>query len=342
MKAIRITISALLLATLVSCGEEGVERRGGAAVDFSTRFPDKGMFSRSDAGLITGPAGVDIQGGFDVWTYSHTGVWNGATDKTILLDNTGAGYARVDGDGTGNNWSYGDPEYWPEEKNLSFFAYAPHIAAVSSAVTFDGQGVPIISYSVPAAISQQVDLMIADDIYDRTSNPNPVVTEMFNHALARLKFSAQKVGDLGEVVIESLKLTGLIYDGTTTLVVPVVWTPPVGAATRDYTFTPATLADWTLSASETNSIPLPLTAAGDLWTLMMPQTISSACRLELIYTIDGIDYTWEDTIPLPTDSPGKWLPGGSYNYKLGVRGDQVIVTCGSLQSANDGTPWGDY
>ena len=78
---------------------------------------------------------------------------------------------------TGGVWTYSPVRYWPANANekVSFFAYAPHTAAVSGnandkiriakPTAFNAPGRPVISYSAPKG---ELDLLLSTGVTDCT------------------------------------------------------------------------------------------------------------------------------------------------------------------------------
>lgn len=322
MGSIKTVISLVVIAALVSCEGEYIERSGdGAGISFAT------YLTRGTS--IANAEGVADAGGFSVWAYSHTGPWNTAMDKTIIIDNTNSGYAHVTGvdGGSGITWNYGTTQAWPQNKNVSFFAYAPY----GSAVWSGGVGVPEITYEVPIAVGSQKDLMIATQQIDRTSSPNPV-NMVFNHALSRIKFSALKSSDWNdkEIIIESVELKNICYKGTVSLQTPISWAVD-NVNKRNFT---VSTGNGLLSTSLDVQATELTTSDGMLF--LMPQTIPSDALMIVRYTIDGNAIMWQGSIP---SSPGAWLPGKSYNYKLLIDGELVMIICADLESVTPGGDW---
>ena len=329
---VNIIILAAAVATFVSCKKETIERpeEKSAAIGFVTCFMqennlEQGALARGYE--INNAADVATRGGFDVWAYSYTGTWSSLPTTTGLFVETNV----TSSDG-GLTWDYGTPQKWPPGKSVSFFAYAPHGAATPNG--FDAQGVPKISYEVPANVGSHIDLLIADQRTD-LSGPDPV-DEQFSHALSRIRFSAAKAGySANNVIITSIEVSTIQYSGSASLKLPVVWTPtPATPATRDYTLS-------TGNGLLRNDISLTTTMQDVLTTgqtmFMMPQTMDAAARITVSFSVDGLNLSW--TAPLP--APVTWLPGKSYNYQLVVDGEMVIVMCAQLESPTDGT-WGEY
>ena len=326
-------IFTALAAVLFSCGKEKVERADeGMAIGFAPRS-SVGEFTRGD--MITDAAGVANAGGFDVWTYSHTGLWATASDKIIIVDNAG-GYAKVESP-DGNTWDYGTLQPWPYGKSVSAFAYAPSGAA--TAINISGSKVPEISYAVPA-VDQQVDLMIAEQRTDLSPNMAPVVNgripETFHHALSHIQlfalWSTDTTDDIypgDEVVVKNAELRNLYYSGTAPMQTPVLWAPDK-LLVKNYTF-PDDLA---LAEGVAKSI----VPAGKLMFLMPQDLNRTDVKMALTFTVNGFERTWEGLFPMPA----LWEAGKIYKYTFVIEGDMVAIICGDLKNPVDGGTWGNW
>ena len=319
----------VILAHLVSCEKGMVESIDEKVeeIDFSVHFTHDGELTKGS--VIANAAGVANASGFDVWAYSHTGLWASALDKTIIINNTGLGYGHVTSSDAGLTWSYGTTQVWPLNKRVSFFAYAPHGKATLNGTVND---VPKIDYVVPSSVAAQPDLMIATPVYNRLGNIP--VNEIFNHALSRIKFSASKSNaTLGEVIITGIEIRNIYSKGSTTLEVPspTSWTVD-NMVTDSYVLSSA--AGGLTGAPLTNNEQDIISSTGTMF--LMPQTLNASAELYITFTVKGYNMNW--TTPIP--SPEVWLPGKTYNYQLLIDGDIVIVFCGEMESSED-IKWDD-
>lgn len=96
----------------------------------------------------------------------------------------------------GGNWSYGEqPVYWPIDQSIknSFFAYAPYQSQfpAESNVLVSGEthGNPTVTYTLPALVNRQVDLLYSGPVanINRTTNNGKVLYNM-RHATAWIAF----------------------------------------------------------------------------------------------------------------------------------------------------------
>jgi len=88
---------------------------------------------------------------------------------------------------SGEDWGYEPLKYWPATGKISFFAYAPYDEnAALSANT--AAGTPTLIYTVPNAVGEQIDLLVAGAQKDKNAN---TVEFSFKHALSRIGFGVK-------------------------------------------------------------------------------------------------------------------------------------------------------
>jgi hypothetical protein len=292
-----------MVITAVSCAKEVVDTKenNNLPIDFST------LLTRGST--IFGAQDVAALGGFRVWGYAHLNNWVLASTKEPLFSST-----LVTSPNNGVTWSYGTPVNWPEGQKVSFFACAP--AGVST-ITANGVDVPKIDFTIDPNVVNQIDLLVAREMFDLVG-PNPV-NVVFDHALSRIRFSALKYPDFdGKVVITSIKLTNLYFKGAT-LFCPPAWNVDNSSVT-----------DYTVSVSSGTLENLPLTTSeqyissstGTLF--LMPQTLIRASGTpQMIVTFTVGDQEMSFTCPLSL--PDEWVTGKPYTYQLLIDGETVRV-----------------
>lgn len=308
-------------AAFASCAKESVESRGAedSEIGFSTHL--------TRGASIADAAGVAAEGGFSVWAYRHTGSWDAASDKTIYID-AGSGYGHVTS-ADGVDWDYGTPKYWPLGKMISSFACAPHGYATPTGDYVND--VPVIACEVAGDAASQKDFMIAAPVLDAVG-PDPV-KEVFHHALSRITFSALKADlMLEEVKITAIELRNIHGAGTAALQLPVSWN--VGAATRDFIISGASLLDVALDNQTAQNI-----TASDGAMFLMPQNLDAAAEIAVTFTVGGdLELSWSGPVP----APAAWLPSTSYNYRILVDYETVVIICGRLEPLSGGGDWGEF
>lgn len=106
----------------------------------------------------------------------------------------------------GSAWSYLPVQYWPKTGKVSFFAYAPY----NSTNPFTGNtGKPQISYTIPAEVGNQIDILSAAT----TNKSSGTVNFDFKHALAKVGFTAVTSSTDGNTSI-TINEVELLTDGT--------------------------------------------------------------------------------------------------------------------------------
>ena len=87
--------------------------------------------------------------GFGVFGYYTTSDWTTSATPNFMYNQ------KV----SGANWGYEPLKYWPATGKISFFAYAPHGTGTLSDNTT--AGTPTLIYTVPDAVGEQIDLLVA-------------------------------------------------------------------------------------------------------------------------------------------------------------------------------------
>jgi hypothetical protein len=212
-------------------------------------------------------------------------------------------------------YTYNPKKYWPDNTNdlVHFFAYYPYngngITLPASSVT----GVPKLAYSPSTVVPDQVDLMSA--AAPAAVNNKIVGTSVglnFNHALTRISFSVKKDVSLASnvIVVKSIRLSGMKNKGT--LPLGGSWT--LSALATDTTSYTSSVADGTLipAASQSlNTSSYQLLSSYSGYQLLLPQTVNSANKIVISYTLDGVDKIVE--YPL---SSATWSMGQSINFQI--------------------------
>lgn len=87
----------------------------------------------------------------------------------------------------GEDWGYEPLKYWPAEGKISFFAYAPYDEGAELSANTEA-GTPTLTYTVPDAVADQKDLLVAGAQKDKNAN---TVEFSFKHALSRIGFGVK-------------------------------------------------------------------------------------------------------------------------------------------------------
>lgn len=293
-----------------SCSKGTVETRD----DELTHINFATVLSRAS----TISSGLDLAqaGGFTVWAYNYSGLWNTASTRASLMDKVQVTSA------DGISWVYGSPVYWPVGDHVSFFAYGPAGAATPAGT--NEQHIPLIDFTVNDSPATQTDLFIATQTIDQTgvehTNGKPV-NMLFNHALSQIKLSAILSGNFAEEVkVTRVVFRNIYYQGQAAAQMPVSWSVNTAGVKNYQLNTTNGLLDVPLS---TTVQPI---VSSDGMMFLLPQQIGRAVNqpvMDVTLTIGSttVSYT------IPGFATEHWLPGKSYNYQLVVSEDdlQIIV-----------------
>ena len=187
-----------------------------------------------------------------------------------------------DGSAAATAWTYSPVKYWPNEYSttlalsdqvdkLTFFAYAPYVATASvgtEGITAfsanNATGDPTVSFKVPAADDEQIDLLWADQTSSNTQNLvkqelDQNVHFVFKHALSNLALypiavvnassipasTGTDVDAAAAVTVNSITVSGT-FDQTGTLNLRTgAWTSAPAGSAQTVTYTPASPLDVT-------------------------------------------------------------------------------------------------
>lgn len=266
-------------------------------VVFSTT--DMSVTTRANEDKMTSPQMVAQAGGFGVFAYYTNG--NGSTDGAYNASSTPNFMynQQVTGtDAVAPVWSYTPLKYWPNEigataksshvDKLTFFAYAPYIAA--TAVTTSNitgfslnsdTGDPWLTYSSPKTTAGY-DVVYAKVVDMAKPDIDDKVTLNFSHALASLSFEITNTSglDLQKIEVYGWRTAGIRTAGKLNL--------NTGAWSEV-----TTVKDKTVVVFEKAADPLPLT--GGNWKVI-PDDNDQEFFVR-IYFKEGTNMRWLPEIP---------------------------------------------
>ena len=221
-------------------------------------------------------------------------------------------------------------KYWPgNQKKLTFFAYAPHSDNLSTYLTVNTTtGAPTLSYTVPATVSEQKDLLVTkhSDTHptqDIQGDKNQVVNMAFYHALTAVQFKIG--GTMAPCTIKTITVEGVNSNGTYNFS-DDSWTGQSTTAT--YTISP----NYVVNNSGKNNI---FTNTSDMLMLLMPQTLPAEAKITITIN-DG----QERTLTLPINGQ-VWQAGHSVTYTLSTASEDdtyqisVSVTSAPNEAGGD-------
>lgn len=228
------------------------------------------------------------------------------------------------GESSPYSWPYTGPQYWPQGKKVSFFAYAPTTGVTYAAPA--AAGWPGFTYTV-AAEASQADLVVAQRTSQDATSNNGSVALNFNHALSQILFSAKCANADFTAVVKTIELSGIQNAGTYTFATSATegtaiegsWSGVKGAEGYAY------LTNGTAAIAKTTSDPI----AGTNGALMlMPQTLTGA-KLKVVYTVtigSGDSEQSFDVTKENVELKGTWAPGMKYTYDLTLVSDAKQIT----------------
>ena len=219
------------------------------------------------------------------YVYDSGNTWANV-GSTTKVDNNIDGIT-MSKNGTGYDYN-ASGVYWPgASKKATFFAVAPNSA--NSSVTTN-QGGPKITHTVPQAVSNQEDLLLAVAKNVTCDGKNaPSLT--FNHALAAIKFQEGTLN--GYSRISKVEISGVYNKGELSSFDNPAWTnQSIDGSTNTY------------STSSLSDV-----------MFLMPQTTPTGAKLKVTFKNDND--TEEKAFEADLNSIS-WQAGHQYTYKLSV------------------------
>lgn len=231
--------------------------------------------------------------------YPASSTWDGSAAPGYFFDTE----IRQD-----NGWS--TDSFWPGASNrLAFFAYAPHhCPGVTLTTGITTPGAPVFSYTVPATVASQADLLTASsvDVPGVRLAPEPL---LFKHALTAVRFETGTPllpGTVTKITLKGVYGTGTHRIGET------AWSAHSGQ--RDYSQT------LTAVTPDPNVLGAPITQSAQTF-MMIPQTLPAGASLEVVYT-DKLTNTQRT---LTASIAGKtWPMGKTVTYRIST--NSIVVT----------------
>ena len=205
--------------------------------------------------------------------------------------------------------SWATAYFWPgTNKRVAFFAYAPHhCAGVTLTTSATAPGAPVFSYTVPAAVAAQTDLLTAwsVDVAGVLHAPAPL---QFKHALTAVRFETGP--GLLPGTVAKITLKG-VY-GTASHAIGGGWSGHAGTRNFEQALSVAT--------PDPNVTGTDITQPAQTF-MMIPQTLPAGASLEVVYT-DKLTNTQRT---LTASIAGKsWPTGKTVTYQ--IKTNSVVVT----------------
>ncbi|WP_315087661.1 fimbrillin family protein [Bacteroides heparinolyticus] len=231
--------------------------------------------------------------------YPSTDTWNGTVAPGYIFDTQ---VKEVE------NWA--TTYYWPgTNKRVAFFAYAPHhctgMSLISSAST---PGAPKFSYTVPADVTAQTDLLTASsvDVPGMQHVPAPLT---FKHALTAVRFEAGT--GLLPGTVTKIMLKG-VYRKANYKIGETAWSAHTSVGSFEQALN-VTTPDPNVPGTE-------LTPEAATF-MMLPQTLPGGARIEVVYK----DKLTNRQRTLKANIAGKtWPMGKTITYRIST--GSIVIT----------------
>lgn len=197
--------------------------------------------------------------------------------------------------------------YWPGAgRNIRFFAYAPYGGQGIVLSDKTSAGTPSITYTVPTAVADQQDLLVAatSGMAGNTAAAAPL---SFAHALTAVRFTTGD--DMMSGRITKITLKGVYGSGSHTMGSDS-WNGY--GATTDFSQTLAATVD---GSADQEITPVAATF------MMLPQTLPSGASIEVVYTDD---LTSTQRTLTASIAGSQWPMGRTVTYRIST--SSIVIT----------------
>lgn len=210
MKKVLFSVCALA-ALLTGCAKSDVVD----APNFETPITFEaysGKVPVSKATSIESEADLSDEGGFIVYAYETT--TEDAADYSKEPYINGENLTLPDNGGDDDAWSFDSADkvyYWPSDgSKLHFVAYGKN--DITTYNTPSTESAPSVTVTIPDALANQKDVMIAKAVTTKTPDNNSSVALQFQHVLSRVHFA---LVNEDAVTIKSVKINGAFKNKAT-------------------------------------------------------------------------------------------------------------------------------
>lgn len=239
----------------------------------------------------------------------------------------------------------GRPLIWPSNGKVRFFAFAPTLKDFEDLNT-DGSltlsqatdaGSPKLTYTVPADVTEQIDLMTAQT--DVRAAITPQVELKFGHALTAVRIVCGK--DMLAGKISKVEISG-VYGSGSQVIGSETWTPS-GEHTASYTISKEIVLPTDNDSDDTihagNGTAIAGTETDNLTFMLMPQTLPEGAKITIVFTDDasGTERTISGSIAGQTWDVGKII---TYSVSPSSIHINASIDIGK-KGADDANPDGD-
>ena len=210
-------------------------------------------------------------------------------------------------------WQTASKHYWPAYgTQIDFYAYYP--ASLSEVFNYNVGYAPTITYAVPAAADEQVDILAAHAAHTPSAD-NSVVSLEFNHMLSGVYFTYQSEGIAG--TLKSITISNHYSAGTYTI--GTGWASL--NTVRSLTLSPN--LDISLAESA-NKVVVPVAAP----YLVMPQTLADGSTISVVFEdAKGITHNLSTEL-----SQLEWPQGSLVEYIVSISSIYELNITSSIQA----------
>ena len=292
----KIFFLAIIGILITSCSNDEVQQTD-KKIAFS---PSVGVLSRADLKSVWVTEGNDADA-FNVLAVSEE-----AGSPVTLINNEAVSYQN-------GLWQTASKHYWPTySAEINFYAYYP--TSLSEVFNYNAGNAPTLTYAVPAAAADQVDILAASAAHTPSASSSVVDLE-FNHMLSGLYFTYQSDGVAG--TIKSISISNHYSAGT--------YTFGTGWASlntqRSLTLTPNVEVSLAESA---NKVVVPVTSP----YLVMPQTLTDGSTISVVFE-DAKGITHNLSAPLTQLA---WPAGKLVEYIVSISSIFELNITSSIQA----------
>jgi hypothetical protein len=203
-----------------------------------------------------------------------------------------------------STWVYdsGKIYYWPGDAfTLDFYAVAPADVVTSNGFSYANDDTRNeFTYIVPSSPDKQQDLMVASETKVKGNNNEPVELA-FKHICAAVEFEVGNADDFSGTITE-IRVSGIANTATYTF--GSGWSTPSGSDT--YSITPGTGN----------------TFGDNQRLILLPQTLGSDAKIEVVYTLNGATTSSTYTYSL---SGQTWAANNRYHYSVNISPEMTIT-----------------
>lgn len=258
---------------------------------------------------------------FSVSAYAYQGEWNETRTPNYMYNQTASK--------SDNNYVLPSSYYWPGASyKMKFFAYAPQGNSGYTLSESTQAGTPLLSVTIPAEVSQQQDLLVAqsDEI---NGDANTAVPLTFQHTLTAIRFVCGS--DVQSGTVKSIQLKGVYSKGVYNM----------GTKTWSELGTVATYTQ-TLNKATTGTANEEITTDAQTF-MMIPQTLPEGAKLEILFTDgSGTDHTLTADLKETV-----WPMGKTVTYQISTTSINWRYSLNHFVPINDwtyegGSPYGYF